>query len=158
MTALGSFVKMRFFNEGVTVSVDIKVRGYHLDIYHHVNNGRYLEFLEEGRWDYFERHAFFESLGATNLAFVVANINISYRRPAYAGETIRILTKMDSIGNKSAKALQEVRLLKEGQVADLIADALVTYCLMDSETQRAVPIEGEMRTQLERMIEADRHE
>ncbi len=31
------------------MSVDIKVRGYHLDIYSHVNNGRYLEFLEEGR-------------------------------------------------------------------------------------------------------------
>jgi thioesterase-3 len=140
------------------VSVDIKVRGYHLDIYHHVNNGRYLEFLEEGRWDYFERHTFFESLGATNLAFVVANINISYRRPAYAGETIRVLTKMDSIGNKSAKALQEVRLVKDGQATDVIADALVTYCLMDSNTQRAVAIEGEMRAQLERMIAADRHE
>ena len=25
----------------------IKVRGYHLDVYQHVNNARYLEFLEE---------------------------------------------------------------------------------------------------------------
>ena len=90
---------------------------------------------------------------------MVANINISYRRPAYAGETIRVLTKMDSIGNKSAKALQEVRLVMDGQTTtDLIADALVTYCLMDSNTQRAVAIEGEMRAELERMIEADRHE
>lgn len=28
----------------------IKVRGYPLDIYGHVNNARYLECLEEGRW------------------------------------------------------------------------------------------------------------
>ncbi len=32
----------------------IKVRGYHLDIYQHVNNARYLEFLEEARWSYLE--------------------------------------------------------------------------------------------------------
>ena len=27
----------------------IKVRGFHLDVYQHVNNARYLEFLEEAR-------------------------------------------------------------------------------------------------------------
>ena len=26
----------------------IKVRGYHLDLFQHVNNARYLEFIEEG--------------------------------------------------------------------------------------------------------------
>jgi len=32
----------------------IKVRGYHLDFYQHVNNARYLEFLEEARWEWLE--------------------------------------------------------------------------------------------------------
>lgn len=31
-------------------SVALRVRGYHLDGYGHVNNARYLEFMEEGRW------------------------------------------------------------------------------------------------------------
>lgn len=135
------------------MSVDIKVRGYHLDIYHHVNNGRYLEFLEEGRWDYFERYRFFDLFESRDLAFVVANINISYRRPAYAGETIRVLTRMDSIGNKSARAVQEVRLLVDGQPADLIVDAVVTFCLMDSNSQKSVVIEGHLRDALQQMIE-----
>ncbi|MDK2776452.1 MAG: acyl-CoA thioesterase [Pseudomonadota bacterium] len=135
------------------MSVDIKVRGYHLDIYHHVNNGRYLEFLEEGRWDYFERYRFFDLFESKDLAFVVANINISYRRPAYAGETIRVITRMDTIGNKSAKAVQEVRLLQDGQPADLIADAVVTFCLMDAVSQKSVAIAGELRATLEKMIE-----
>ncbi|WOD06656.1 acyl-CoA thioesterase [Marinomonas sp. GJ51-6] len=38
--------------------IQIKVRGYHLDVFQHVNNARYLEFLEEGRW------AFFDEFGA----------------------------------------------------------------------------------------------
>ena len=33
------------------MQTQIKVRGYHLDVYQHVNNARYTEFLEEARWD-----------------------------------------------------------------------------------------------------------
>ena len=36
--------------------IRIKVRGYHLDVFQHVNNARYLEFLEEARWTYFDDH------------------------------------------------------------------------------------------------------
>ena len=30
--------------------MNVRVRNYHLDGYGHVNNARYLEFLEEARW------------------------------------------------------------------------------------------------------------
>ncbi|MFK4754427.1 MULTISPECIES: acyl-CoA thioesterase [Oceanospirillaceae] len=135
------------------MSVDIKVRGYHLDIYHHVNNGRYLEFLEEGRWDYFDRHHFLDLFEDDQLAFVVANINISYRRPAYDGEVLRIVSKMASIGNKSAQMQQQVMLLEAGEPTAVVADATITFCLMDGKTQRAVPISGKVRAVLEKMIE-----
>jgi thioesterase III len=36
-------------------TIDIKVRGYHLDVFSHVNNARYLEFLEEARWAAIEK-------------------------------------------------------------------------------------------------------
>ncbi|SRR5690554_314238 len=135
------------------MSVDIKVRGYHLDIYSHVNNGRYLEFLEEGRWDYFDRNRFLEQLGHLDLAFVLVNININYRRPAYVDETIRVLTRMAKVGNKSAKMAQEVRLVENGQPTLLIADAEITFCLMDQASQKAIPIEGEVRQLMESLIE-----
>lgn len=32
----------------------LTVRNYHLDGYGHVNNARYLEFLEEARWTFFQ--------------------------------------------------------------------------------------------------------
>jgi thioesterase-3 len=35
---------------------EIRIRGYHTDLYQHVNNARYLEFLEEGRWQLLEDH------------------------------------------------------------------------------------------------------
>ncbi len=38
----------------IVTTTTVKVRGYHLDIYQHVDNACYLEFLEEARWAWFE--------------------------------------------------------------------------------------------------------
>ncbi len=43
-----------------------------------MNNARYLEFLEEARWDGLENSESFQWLTAHNIAFVVSNININY--------------------------------------------------------------------------------
>ncbi len=46
------------------MQTQIKVRGYHLDVYQHVNNARYLEFLEEARWDGLENSDSFQWMTA----------------------------------------------------------------------------------------------
>ncbi|MFC0140602.1 YbgC/FadM family acyl-CoA thioesterase, partial [Erwinia mallotivora] len=68
----------------------IKVRGYHLDVYQHVNNARYLEFLEEARWAWLEQLDVFNWMTENRLAFVLVNININYRRPAVLGDELNI--------------------------------------------------------------------
>ena len=60
----------------------IKVRGYHLDVYQHVNNARYLEFLEEARWNALEDGDLISTLQQNNWGFAVVNINIAFRRAA----------------------------------------------------------------------------
>ncbi|SQA97049.1 Long-chain acyl-CoA thioesterase FadM [Cedecea neteri] len=47
----------------------IKVRGYHMDVYQHVNNARYLEFLEEARWEGLEKTTGFQWMTEHNIAF-----------------------------------------------------------------------------------------
>lgn len=49
------------------MQTQIKVRGYHLDVYQHVNNARYLEFLEEARWDGLENSDSFQWMTARNI-------------------------------------------------------------------------------------------
>ncbi|SPY74369.1 Long-chain acyl-CoA thioesterase FadM [Providencia alcalifaciens] len=34
------------------MAIQIKVLGYHIDVFQHVNNARYLEFYEADRWDW----------------------------------------------------------------------------------------------------------
>ena len=100
----------------------IKVRGYHLDVYQHVNNARYLEFLEEARWDGLENSAGFQWMSAHHIAFVVVNININYRRPAVLGDVLTVTSKVEQLNGKSGVLSQVVTLDPEGQV---VADALI---------------------------------
>ncbi len=126
----------------------IKVRGYHLDVYQHVNNARYLEFLEESRWAFFEDYPLVAKIHGHNLAFVLVNININYRRPALINEVLEIRTRVAKIGTKSC-TIEQTMYLKDTDTS--VADALVTFCVLDQATHQAVVIEGEVRELLEQM-------
>ncbi|MCP4023889.1 MAG: thioesterase, partial [Desulfobacteraceae bacterium] len=54
---------------------EIKIRSYHTDQYQHVNNARYLEFLEEGRWQLLEDYIDLETFMTQGYLFFVVNIN-----------------------------------------------------------------------------------
>ncbi len=83
------------------MQTQIKVRGYHLDVYQHVNNARYLEFLEEARWHGLENSDSFHWMTAHNIAFVVVNININYRRPAVLSDLLTITSQLQQLNGKS---------------------------------------------------------
>lgn len=123
----------------------IKVRGYHLDIYQHVNNARYLEFLEEARWGYLEDSGDIEWFAQHGLAWVIVNININYRVAATMGHTLEIHTRFSKIGSKSAVVSQEVRIAGSDAIA---ADAQVTFVCLDQKTGKAVAIEGDLLARL----------
>lgn len=134
------------------MQTQIKVRGFHLDVYQHVNNARYLEFLEEARWDGLENNESFKWMTANNIAFVVVNININYRRPAVLGDVLTVTSHVQQINGKSGVLSQAVTLNPEGQ---MVADALVTFVCIDLKTQKALALEGELRERLEKMIRED---
>ena len=131
------------------MQTQIKVRGFHLDVYQHVNNARYLEFLEEARWDGLENNENFQWMTANNIAFVVVNNNINYRRPAVLGDRLTVTSHVKQINGKSGVLSQVVTLDPEGEV---VADALVTFVCIDLKTQKALPLDGELRSKLEEMI------
>lgn len=126
----------------------IKVRGYHLDLYGHVNNARYLEFLEEARWSFFEERGDLPWFLQSGLALVVVNININYRYPATMGDQLAIATSVKSISHRSAVMHQRVVL--DGSDT-LVAEADVTFVAFDGKQNKAVPLEGSLKELLQAM-------
>lgn len=120
----------------------IKVRGYHLDLYGHVNNARYLEFLEEARWGWFEHGGELDRLARRGLGFAIVRIDIRYRRPARMGEELEIRTALARIGRASASVAQEVVLAEDPAVR--IADADVTFCVTALTGGRALALDAEL--------------
>ena len=111
---------------------EIKVRGYHTDIYGHVNNARYLEFFEEERWAQFDANVDLRKWADKGLVSMVVNINVNYRKAVSFGERLLVSTGVEKIGNRSAVLKQEIRIKDSGELA---ADALVTFVLSDKTGQ-----------------------
>jgi len=131
----------------------LNVRGYHLDVYGHVNNARYLEFLEEARWRFFAERGVIDTLTGKELAMVVVNININYRRAALIHEELKIVTQLTKVGNKSFIIRQEISLADSSLTngGEMIADTDGTYVLLDNELGATVAIQGKYKNLLDQL-------
>ena len=119
----------------MTDRTTIKVRGYHL------------EFLEEARWRMIEGFTSLQQWKEKGLAWVVVKITINYRRGAVLDDVLNIVSEMQHVGGRSAVIHQEV-LRGEGDAVERVADADVTFVIVDMATGKAVAIEGEIRDAL----------
>ena len=128
----------------------IKIRGYHLDFYGHVNNARYLEFLEEARWAYLEDGVDLGYWMERGLGFVVAAVTINFRRPAGLNTVIEVRSRVSRLSGKSGVIHQDVVDTATGKP---IADADVTFVVVSTKTGQAVAIEGEIKEQLQDRLE-----
>ncbi len=121
---------------------EIKVRGFHIDIFSHVNNARYLEFMEEARWVVIDKYIDIKKMQAKGIIFVVVNININYRKTASMGDILELYLGLTKIGGKSAVFYQEIRFKGTDTV---VADAQVTFVFADKNTGKAVKIDDEIK-------------
>lgn len=110
--------------------MQLTVRNYHLDGYGHVNNARYLEFLEEARWAFMEKQGLIEQLGG--IILIVARADIRYRRPAVEGDVLQFECRLKDIGRRHMVLAQTILLL-EGKRA---VEAEITLIPVSTETRR----------------------
>lgn len=114
---------------------EIRVRGFHLDIYRHVNNARYLEFLEEARWHYFDEVGLTPLFVTACCGMAVININISYRYSAGFGDDLLITTALSKIQPRKVEVSQTITLKNTGQT---VVQAQVAFMAFDQKSNKAI--------------------
>jgi thioesterase III len=123
------------------VALETVVRCTETDVNGHLNNAKFVEYLEWGREEWYESHGFaydrLEELGAIT---VVVNINLNYRQPCHQGDRLRIVTSPQRRGGRSFALTQRIEK-SDGTVA---ADGVVTIVTVDPDTRRAVPLPAEL--------------
>src|SRR5262245_62082377 len=122
------------------VVLEAVVRCTEIDVNGHVNNAKFVEYLEWGREEWYDRHGFaydrLEGLGAIT---VVGNINLIYRRPCHQGDRLRISTRPQGRGRTSFTFTQRI-----DRADGTVADAVVTLVTVDPNTRRARPLPEEL--------------
>ncbi|HOX25735.1 MAG TPA: thioesterase family protein [Candidatus Krumholzibacteria bacterium] len=125
---------------------DIKIRGYHLDAYGHVNNARWIELLEEARWRWLDQDVDLPAWDARGQGIAVVNLDVNYRRPARAHDELEFRCWITKLGGRSAVCRQEVVRKISGE---RLVDADVTFVLFDLGSGRPLPLAGDARAAFE---------
>ena len=124
--------------------LDIEVRSTEIDINGHVNNAKYLEYLEWGRGVWYEQSGLaIETLLSLGMQAVAVNININYRKECRQGDKLTIITEAVRAGRTSYVLNQEI----VNQAGERCADAVITSVAMDVHTRASRPIPDLLRAQ-----------
>ena len=107
----------------------------------HVNNARFLSFLEEARLAYYRHLNLFESESYLDLPLIVADIHIVYLAPISLLEKIRVGARVKRLGNKSL--VFEFEIFSEtGEVKARSETVMVAY---DYHQKKTVPLADKHR-------------
>lgn len=127
-------------------TVDIVVRSTEIDINGHVNNAKYLEYLEWGRDDWFEKAGLdYNAFLSMGIQTVMVNINMNFRKECLQGEALTIRTSPSRAGRSSFALMQEI-VDREGVIR---ADAVVTCVTIDAERRVSREMPQQLRNALE---------
>ncbi len=123
--------------------LEITVRSTHIDVMGHVNNAKYVEFLEWGRCHEIEEHGVdLWKMIKNGLGFAVVNLNIDYRKEAFAGDILRIETNFRKIRNKKIGFIDQV-ITKSGS-DEIVCNAEVTFLIFDIERHKSITMPDEI--------------
>jgi acyl-CoA thioester hydrolase len=131
----------------------MEVRFGDTDAMGHVNNATYLTYLEMARLGYYEavmgRPLPLAAHGASE-SMILAEVRLTFRSPAYYGETLTIEARVGRIGRTSFS--QEYRITaptsRYGETR-LVAVADAVQVMYDYTTERPVPVSDELADALE---------
>lgn len=91
--------------------IDNKIYYHDTDAGGVVYYANYLKHLEEGRTEFCRAKGVdVVELARNGTIFPVVHLEIDYKRPARYGDTIRIVTRVEKVGNASLTWSQEIRI------------------------------------------------
>lgn len=112
----------------------IEIRYSDLDPQGHVNNARYLSFMEQARLAYVREVGIWDGGSFLDLGIILANAQISFKAPLFWGQPVRVGMRIAHLGEKSMDSLYRVENTQTGQLSAEGSSALVTYDYHQSKT------------------------
>lgn len=128
--------------------LEIIVRSTHIDVMGHVNNAKYIEFLEWGRCDELEKLGIdIWDMVKRGQGFAVVNLNISYRKEVFVGEMLEIKTVFREIRHQKIGIINQ-SITRAGS-PEIVCEAEITFLIFDLKTHKSISMPRELLDVLE---------
>lgn len=120
----------------------ISVRYGDLDPQWHVNNSKFLTYIETARLHYLLKLGLFDGHSFNDLPFIVADVHVKYLLPIQPTDDVLVTLGTTRIGTKSAIMEYEVWSADETRLFATAETVMVAY---DYATKSSVPVSAELR-------------
>ena len=114
------------------------------DIMGHVNNAKYVTYLEEARINY-AREVLGWRGGSNALGMILARTEIDYRLPLHIGDTVNVYVRCSRIGGKSFDLSYAIVMNESNQP---VATAVTTMVAFDYGQGISVPVVDDWRSRI----------
>jgi acyl-CoA thioester hydrolase len=123
----------------------IQVRYGDLDPQWHVNNVRYLIYLEDARVAYLLQLGLWDGNSFFDIGMIVGDIHIRYLAPITLGEKIKVGICVSRIGNKSLTFEYEI---VESETSKVMATAETVQVAYDYRSSATIPVPNSWREKI----------
>ncbi|HSB66405.1 MAG TPA: thioesterase family protein [Anaerolineales bacterium] len=120
----------------------IEIRYGDLDPQGHVNNAKFLTYMEQARVFYFKQLRLWEGGSFLNFGVILADLQITFKKAIQFGDPIRVGVRVTQIGNKSMTS--EYRI-EDARDASLFASGTSVLVAYDYHNKRSISIPQEWR-------------
>ncbi len=122
----------------------VQVRFADVDMFGHVNNAKYLTYIESARVAYYTELTGLQD--PREFGMTVASAKIDFLKPVFFGQSLNIFTRIGRVGNSSWTLEHELRDAGSGELMGTGSTVNVCY---DYQTGRSQPIPPDIVQKME---------
>jgi acyl-CoA thioester hydrolase len=115
----------------------IEVRYGDLDPQGHVNNAKFLTYMEQGRIFYLKQLKLWEGGSFLDIGVILADVQLTFHKAIQFGDPIRVGVRISRLGNKSMTSEYRIEDARDESEFATGTSVMVAY---DYRTRRSVPI------------------
>ena len=120
----------------------VEVRYGDLDPQGHLNNARYLTFMEQARISYLRDLGLWNEGSFLDIGVILADAHIIFRAPILWGQDIRVGMRIGRMGKKSMDSLY---CIEDAQTGEMLAEGSSVLVAYDYYTQSTISIPSDWR-------------
>ncbi len=125
--------------------IPVLIRYGDLDPQWHVNNSRFLTFIEQARFSYLMNLGLFDGKSYLDFELIVADVHVAFLAPIKLEQKIRVGARVSRIGNKSLTFEYLIEDEDTGQAVGRAETVMVAY---DYHAQASKPVSELWRTRI----------